>query len=411
MPRLDENVKLYSHCRLCNKPLLLVLDLGESAPANAYIDPKNPHVNDKYELRLCVCSNCGCTQLDRTVKGELLFKNYRYSSSTIPSLVKHFELYAQSLSLPNGAKVLEIGSNDGVLLKPLKERGFNVLGVEPSTNLAEQANSQSLTTLCNFFNESVAEQILLQHGQFDCITSNNCFAHIDDIHSVMKGIKKLLKHTGFFVFENAYLLNTVEGLYFDQSYSEHIFYHSIKPLSLLMEQYEMEIYDVQFNKNQGGSIRVFVKSIGNKRQIQPVVKEAIRKEEESGIYYNAFIYQKMLEQLQTLSNHLHSFINKEQAKGKTFSAYGAAAKFTTFANFFKLYDKIQYVVDDSPLKWGLIVPEGKVPIISPEEFKTKKTDYCIITAWNFAEAIAKSNSWYKEAGGKFITAMPELHIF
>lgn len=402
--------KKYSNCRFCSKPLFSVLDLGESAPANAYIDPQKPHINNKYNLNLCLCSYCGCAQLDTSVNADILFKNYKYSSSTVPSLVKYFSQYADDLPIKQNSKILEIGSNDGVLLKPLKDKGFDVVGVEPSQNLADIANNQGLTTECCFFNEKEAEKIFAKYSKFDCITSNNCFAHIDDIHSVISGITKLLKNDGIFVFENAYLLDTVNGLYFDQLYFEHIFYHSIKPLSLLFEQYNLEIFNVKLNKNQGGSIKVFVKSVGNKRSIHPIVKELINKEEESGIY-NVATYQLMINKLQELKNHFYSFLQKELNKGKTFCAYGAAAKFTTFANFFELYNKIKYVVDDSPLKWGLQTPEGGLNIVSPDYFKENKTNYCIISAWNFAEAIAAKNKWYTDDGGKFVKVMPSLEIF
>lgn len=407
--------KHYLNCRLCNSPDILdVLDFGETAPANAYINPSNPVLNEEYPLRVFLCLKCSSVQLRDTVDPEKLFKNYKYSSSTIPSLVKHFSGLAFDIRkiLPQGSllKVMEIGSNDGVLLRQFKALGFNVLGVEPSENLAKAANDEGLTTECSFFNESRANYISEKYGKFDVVSSNNCFAHIDDIKSVVKGIKKCLSSKGIFVFENAYLLDTIKGLYFDQVYSEHIFYHSIKPLKQFFDNFDLEIFKVEHVNIQGGSIRVFVKNLGdNTWKIDKSVDEFIQKEDEAGLSHST-LYKAFNEQILKVKSELNGFIAKESIKGKTFSAYGAAAKFTTFCSVLGFDKQIKYVVDDSPLKWGLLTPQSLTPIIKPNEFYANPTDYCIITAWNFADAIIKNNKEYTNKGGKFIKPLPSLEV-
>lgn len=408
-------MKHYLNCRLCGSSSTIdVWDFGATAPANAYINPKNPSINEEFPLKVFLCINCSSVQLRDTVSPEKLFKNYKYASSTIPSLVKHFSKMAfdirEAIPQKSNFKALEIGSNDGVLLRQLKAAGFSVLGVEPSDNLAELANKEGLPTEASFFDASTAKRIRASHGEFDVVVSNNCFAHIDNIKSVVEGINTVLSDNGFFVFENAYLADTVNGLYFDQVYSEHLFYHSVKPLKAFFDKYDLEIFKVERVNIQGGSIRVFVKKLGNSNyKIDKSVQEFISYENNLGLS-DTSIYNSFFNKLINNKNELLKFINTETKKGKTFSAYGAAAKFTTFSSFFGLDSVIKYVVDDSPLKHGLLTPHSLTPIINRNEFMANPTDYCIITAWNFADNIVKNNTEFTLKGGKFINPLPSLQI-
>lgn len=411
---MNNTYKRYSSCRFCSRQELVeLLDFGYSAPANAFLK-KDDKDNEQYPLVLSQCRSCGCTQLLDTVPGEVLFKNYSYSSSTIKSLVNHFESYSKTIPIKPNSRILEIGSNDGVLLQFFKQQGYFVLGVEPAENLAKLANDKGLETISVFFNELTAKDILNKYGKFDIITCNNCFAHIDDIHSVIKGIKILLKDDGYYVFENAYLLDTINKLYFDQCYFEHIFYHSVKPLNSLFERHNLEIFNIERNEIQGGTIRVFVSFPGvfiNKNKNKFAIDSYIEQEEKAGLYsistYNNFKYS-----LETLKAQLWDYIYSRSTSNKrvSCSAYGAAAKFTTFANFFGINNLLSYVVDDSPPKQNLYTPDSRIPIVNSEYFKKNPTDICIITAWNFADSIIKNNEWYTKQGGKFIICMPEVKI-
>lgn len=404
------DVKEYTRCRLCSGELLDLFSLGETEPANALLENQGQK-NNKYPLDLCICSSCSSIQLKHSVNPELLFKHYLYSSSTVPSLVEHFRKYALDVSsiLPQNfnRKVLDIGSNDGVLIREFKACGFEVLGVEPSNNLSKLANEEGLTTENSFFNLSTSETIKDKFGLFSIITCNNCFAHIDNISSVLEGIDNLLEKDGLFIFENAYLLDTIKGMYFDQLYSEHIFYHSLKPLKILLEKYNFEIFNVQRNNIQGGTIRVFVKRVGSKKwQVKDSLNTLLEQEENENLY-SVNRYVNFKNDIDASVSRFNSFMSTELSKGKTFSAFGAAAKYVTFTSVFGIEDKLKYVVDNSKIKCGLFTPSGKVKIVSPQELIKNPTDYCIITAWNFADYIIKNNKDYK---GKFIIPFPELKI-
>lgn len=398
-------------CRLCGSNIINeIINLGKSAPANAYINTYKPQKNNKFPLSVFKCAECDSVQLSYTVEPELLFNNYHYRSGDVPSLVKHFEQYAKEVSsqIPSLSKVLDIGSNDGALLKEFNKLGHFVTGVEPSQNLADLAETAGIDTCCCFFNEKTAIKLSQDLGLFDLITCNNCFAHIDDIESVVLGIKRLLKINGIFIFENAYLLDTIKGLYFDQIYSEHIFYHSIKPLKRFLKQFDLQIFKVEHNNIQGGTIRVFVKNSLNNLKIHESVEKYIKEEEEYGLY-DFSCYDIFNEKILALKRQINRFIYNN--RDKTFSCFGASAKFTTFCSYFGLDNQIiNYVVDNSVAKQGLLTPDNEVPIVSPAYLIENPTDYCIITAWNFADFIVKANPEYIKNGGKFIVPMPEFNI-
>lgn len=394
------------NCRLCGGLLQTVLDFGESALANSFL--KDPKADEfKAPLVVAKCADCHSVQLKHTVDSKALFSNYLYSSSDSPSLRKHFEDYAASLiegyNLKPGDLVADIGSNDGVLLKPLKERGIDVLGIEPATNLAELANKNGLPTINDFFDRNTFSKI---GRKAKAITCNNCFAHIDNLKEILLGVENLLEDDGVFVFENAYLLDTINGKYFDQIYHEHIFYHSISPLYNFLTSNGFNIVDIERNKNQGGSIRVFCKKSKSPcRILTPKVVDLYAIENEAGLH-RASRYEIFRLELEHLKSELNKLINYKLSLGQTFACYGAPAKATLFCKFFELNPSIiKFIVDDSKFKQGLYLPDTHIPIVPREKLYESNIDNVIITAWNFADSIIRSNLDYS---GNWIIPMPEI---
>jgi len=348
-----------------------------------------------------------------------LFANYLYASSDSPSLIKHFHNYATEVLINISQKVpigeyfniLEIGCNDGVLLREFEKLDIQQLvGVEPAKNIAEKCSRVTSAKIYNcFFDESAADSIREQCGLFSLICANNVFAHVANLDSLTRGIEKLLAASGVFVFENAYLFDTIQNLYFDQIYHEHLQYYGIKPLVTYFKRFGLEIFDVQHVNTQGGSIRVFVKkATNNKFNISPNVETFIKAEEFVGLY-NPITYLSFMEKLTTLKGDFKQWLYQTQIEGKSVSCYGCPAKFTLFSKVFGLNKgNTQYVVDDSPLKQGRFSPGARIPIVSNSYFHEHPTDYCIISVWNMAEAIMNRNKDYQ---GKFVTLMPQLMVY
>lgn len=412
-------IKEYSNCRLCkSSDIQVVLNFGETALANSYLSKNNlDNIEFKAPLEVFKCNNCGSFQLKHTVDKDLLFKNYLYSSSTSPSLVKHFENYAKDVykkcNLSSKSFVIDVGSNDGILLEPFKKLGVQVLGIEPAQNLAEIAHKKDCPTLVAYFTKETIQNIEKYSEKFsfnkkaDVITSNNCFAHIDDLKEILESVNICLKDDGYFIFENAYWLETIKGKYFDQIYHEHIFYHSIKPLVNFLNTNGFSIVDIEKNTNQGGTIRVFCqkrKYIENNK----IIFEFIKEEEKFGLYENE-IYKVFINNLDNLKKEILHLIKLEKENGKKIACYGAPAKATLFCKFFNLNKNlIDFIVDDSPFKQGLYLPDLHLPILDKSFLLKNNIDCIIITAWNFSDSIIKNNLQYKN---KWIIPMPTIQIY
>lgn len=394
------NFTTISVCRLCESPRLrLVLDFGETALANAY--PSSHDEPEKaYPLSVMQCDHCGHVQLEQTVDPKVLFGHYLYSSSDSPALVAHFKDFAEevvrNVGFRTAANILEIGCNDGGLLMEFKRLGFrNLFGVEPAENIAPKASANGLTVFNEFLTIDLAKRIRKAHGSMDLICATNVFAHIANMRELMGAIGELLSDGGVFVFENAYLLDTIQGGYFDQFYHEHLQYYAVKPLVRFMVQSGLEVFDVVHTPAQGGSIRVFVQWYTGKRPVGLAVENWVEVEDDAKLYDDQ-TYARFNSNLRDFVLRFGNMMAEWRSTPATFSCYGCPAKFTLMSKLLGLdRNIIQYVVDDSPIKQGRFTPGQKIPIVSGTHFRLHPTDYCIVTAWNMMEAIVKRNPHYR----------------
>ena len=392
---------IITKCRLCSSEKIEDLfSFGKVALPNAYIKEEDLNKEEeKFPLSLCRCDSCGHIQLKETVNREDLFSNYLYASSTSGSLSKYFGQYTdeiiKSLSLsPIDGYVLDLGSNDGVTLQHFKNRGYQVLGVEPASNLAKIANGKGINTINKFFDEIVAQEILDEHGFPSCILSSNTYAHLECHQSFTNGVKLLLNLDNSFVFENASLLATMKGLFFDQIYADHLGYFWSPPLIKYFRNNGLKLYHIEKTPIQGGSIRCFVKKDA---QENDSVLNTLVEELDFGLNKKE-TYDKFFRKITYLKIQSETILDQILDKGKTISCYGCPAKFALFSKFFGLNSQnVQYVVDDSVFKQNLYAPESKIKIVSRQHFLDNPTDVCIISAWNFADLIKKNNPQYKGA--------------
>lgn len=408
------DIKYIHECRLCkDRNVNVILSFGDVALANSYPTSKEER-EDLFPLTLMKCDSCGHVQLKETINPNRLFLNYLYSSSDSPSLIKHFKEYAEDIknrfNTDKKINILDIGSNDGILLKEFENIGFGkLIGIDPAENISERAKSiKDASIITDFFNIESASRIKSKFGPVDIICANNVFAHVDELDSMMEGIAYCLSDNGVFVFENAYLYDTIKGLYFDQAYHEHLQYYGVIPLIKYLASYNMDIFDIKRVNTQGGSFRIYAKKMSNKNfKVSQTVVEFIGQEDDFNLYSNQ-TYQDFIEKLNVLKYNLQNLIKDVRLKGGKISCYGCPAKFALFSKFFELDDNIiEYVVDDSPLKQGRFSPGKKIPIVNREYFYKNPTDYCIISVWNMSDTIINNNKEYK---GKFIIPMPELKI-
>jgi len=405
-------------CRLCGSTKApLIFSLGETPLANEFVDREHRgQPQDRFPLDVHLCEDCGHVQLLDVVDPERLFRNYVYVSSTSPVFVEHFRRYAEAMleltGMPAGSQVVEIGSNDGVLLRFFKEAGMRVLGIDPARAIASQATTSGIETLPEFFTLDLARRLKRQGWEASLVTANNVLAHADDLHTIIDGVAHLLKPDGLFVFEVSYLLDVFENVLFDTIYHEHLSYHSVKPLVGLFERHGMELIDAMRVDTHGGSLRGLAKLKGAHWPRQPRVTDLIALEDSHGLSEPS-TYQGFFEQTQQHKQDLVGLLRQLKAQGKRIVGFGAPAKATTFMFHFGIGpDLIETIIDDSPWKQGLYSPGHHIPVVSSSCLYdgAHKPDYALILAWNFAPSIVTKHKAFLEEGGHFIVPLPRVEI-
>lgn len=405
-----------NYCRMCKgKHLKKVISLLPTPPANAFLAKKDLKNKESFfPLQVNFCLDCGQLQLTHVVSPELLFSNYVYVSSTSPVFVAHFAEYAKNLikrfKLNKKSFVIDIGSNDGILLKPLKNKGIKILGVDPATAIAKKASREGITTLPHFLNTKLAEKIVKQYGCADVVCANNAFAHIHDLDEIVESVKILTKSNGIFVIEFPYLIDFIEKNLFDMIYHEHLSYLSLRPLKAIFDRLGMQIFDAKKVDSHGGSLRVYVQRQGGQKKVQDSIAAFIDKERKLGLD-NINTYLKFGKKIETNKKKLIKLLKKLKSQNKTLVGYGAPAKGNTLLNYFKIgLETLDYIVDDSEYKQGLYTPSTHILVVPFSKILETKPDYIFILAWNFATPLMDKLSDFKKAGGHFIIPVPEAKI-
>ncbi len=395
-------------CRACGSSKLEeFLSLGKTPPANAFLKKKDFNKERSFPLRLGVCRSCKLVQLLDVVSKEHLFSHYVYFFSAMPTASNHFGVYAQDIAkrfIKNQASdlIVELGSNDGLLLKSFQESGCQrVLGIDPAKNIAKFANEQGVPTLAHFFSHKLASKVSRTEGKAQVIIGNNVVAHIDDWQDLAKGVDELLAQDGVFIFEAPYLMDMFENLAYDSIYHEHLSYLSVAPLVRFFKKYRMNVFDVQPSQRQGNSIRVFVSRLGEYK-ILPSVKKFLDKEKRAGLG-RLSSYHALAKRIQASRNQLVATIQDLKNKKMRIAAYGAPARGNTLLNYGNIGPKlIDFATEELPLKIGLYSPGMHIPVKHIEDARKNHPDYYLLLAWNYKDQILKKEPEFIKQGGKFI---------
>ena len=379
-------------CRSCgNINLKRVVSLGYQPLANNLLKKKDEK-HELYPLEMNYCPKCYNCQLSVAVDPKKMFSNYLYTSSTSASFRDHFikaaENYTKQLKLkPKKSYVIDIGSNDGVALKPFKDMGFKkILGIEPAKNLAKLANKNKIKTFNGFLEIKNLKKI---KGNADLILASNVFAHSDKLKEMAECMLRLLGKNGTIIIEVQYLLNTLQDLTFDNIYHEHYNYWSLTSLVNFFKQFNLTIFKAEKINTHGGSLRIYIKK-GKKVKIENAVKLLLNAEEVFGIK-NYKTYQKFGHKINKLKKNVIKNINELKKNNKIIIGFGAPAKARTALNFFGISNQIEYVIEDNKLKQNKFIPGVLIPIKDKTTLK-KKNPLILVLAWNFFNEIKKNNS-------------------
>ena len=378
-------------CRSCgNTDLKRVVSLGYQPLANNLLKKQNEKC-ELYPLEMNYCCKCHNCQLSVSVDPKKMFSNYLYTSSTSKVFRNHFvnsaKKYTKELKL-NKKKtyIIDIGSNDGVALKPFLDLGFkNVLGIEPAKNLAKLANKNKIKTFNGFLEIKNLKKI---KKNADLILASNVFAHSDKLKEMAKCMFSLLGKKGTIIIEVQYLMNTLNDLTFDNIYHEHYNYWSLTSLLNFFKQFQAKIYRAEKIDTHGGSLRIYVKK-DKKVKIESSVKKMLEDEEKFGIKkYKT--YQEFGKKVYKIRENVIKNIKKLKASNKTIIGYGAPAKATTALNFFGISKEIDFIVEDNKLKHNKFIPGVKIPIKNKSKI-VNKNNTLLVLAWNFFKDIKKNN--------------------
>ncbi len=378
-------------CRSCkNTKLKRVVSLGYQPLANNLLKNKNDQEN-LYPLEMNYCPNCHNCQLSVVVDPKKMFSNYLYLSSTTKTLRQHFKnaakKYIKEFKLsPKKSYIIDIGSNDGVALKPFKDLKFkNILGIEPAKNLAKLANKNNIKTYNGFLDKKSLKKI---KKNADIVLASNVFAHSDKLKLMAECMLKLIKKNGTVIIEVQYLMNTLKDVTFDNIYHEHYNYWSLISLVNFFNNLSATIYRAQKIDNHGGSIRIYVTN-NNRAKVEKNVKELLKEEEKFGITkYQT--YKDFAKKVYKIRDNVKKNISKLTKNNQKIIGYGSPAKATTALNFFGISNEIECIVEDNKLKQGKFLPGMRIPIISKEKLNFKP-DYLLVLAWNFFKEIKKNN--------------------
>ncbi len=414
----QSSMRTRTDCRLCgSRDLALVLSLGDTPLANEFVEAAEVgKPQDRFPLNVHLCRACGHAQLLDIVDPQRLFRHYVYVSGTSPVFVEHFRRYAAEAlrwtGMPPESRVIEIGSNDGTLLRFFKDAGMRVLGIDPARAIAAEATRHGIETLPEFFDRALAARLRAEGWEAVLMVANNVFAHADDLQGIVEGVVRLLHQDGVFVFEVSYLVDVVEQGLFDTIYHEHLSYHAVKPLVGLFARHGMELVDAIRVDTHGGSLRGIAKRKGGRWPRHPRVDELIQRETSMGLFDLA-AYRGFFARIQQRKEELMALLRRLKQEGKRIAGFGAPAKATTLMFHFGLGPEvIEYLIDDSPWKQGRYSPGHHLPVV-PSTYlydAAHQPDHVVILAWNFAESIMATHQAFIDHGGRFIVPLPQLQV-
>ena len=401
-------------CLICSSKFSPFIDFGIMPIANGFATKKELKNEYFFPMKVGFCETCSMVQLLEQPDREKMFHDsYAFFSSTSNYMINHFKKFANSVrllqNLDEKSFVVEIGSNDGIMLQNFVSDNIPCLGVEPSKNVAHVAMERGIEVTTEFFDRPLAEKISKTHQKADAILSANVMCHIPYMHSIFEGIKTLLKKDGVFIFEDPYLGEIIEKTSFDQIYDEHVFLFSALSVSYIAKMHDLELINVEAQVTHGGSMRYTIAHKG-KKIVSDNVLSLITKEKGLGLdKRDAYVY--FTDNVNIIKKDLIALLRRLKSEKKKVVAYGATSKSTTVTNYFGISpDLIDCIYDTTPIKQNKYSPGVHIPVLPYVEFRDSNPDYVLLFAWNHAEEIMKKELDYMGDYRHWITYIPNVMV-
>ena len=404
-----------TRCRLCDSERLeRVVPLAPTPVAEKYVPREQLHLpTPVFPLDLHLCLDCGHVQILDVVDPAYLFDNYTYQSGNTRPLLLHFNDVAETactrFHLTAASLVVDVGSNDGSLLRCFQERGCQVLGIDPARDIARRASESGIHTLPEFFTPALAHKIRSQHGAASVVCAFNVFAHADDLGGMADAVRDLLAPDGVFLFEFSYLLDILDRMLLGTIFHEHLSHHSVKPMTAFLKRHGLEMIAAERNEIQGGSVVGTAQLRGGPHRVSPSVNQLLTLEQERRLDQPETL-RAFADRLEKLRHQVADFVINLQREGRAIWGYGAARSGTTLIAQLDLGKVIRYIVDDSPDKQNKFSPGDHIPIRPSSALLDEQPDCVFILAWIHAERIIQNNQAYLDRGGRFVVCFPEFRV-
>lgn len=410
------------NCRLClSKDLDLVVPLAPMplATPNFRIAPQaGSDLPELFKtgipLEIYLCRACGHQQILHVGNPEIQYSNYVYTTSLSLGLSEHFLGYAAEViaknALPAESLLVEIGSNDGTLLRAFRSHGLNVLGIDPAKSIAERATASGVRTVAAFFSQATAIAVREEVGRAKAIVANNVIANIDDMIDFAMGIRELLAPDGVFIFETQYGSDVIERTLLDTVYHEHLSYFDVLPLERFFAGLGMQVIDVERIWTKGGSIRVTVQPAGGPRTPSSAVQDMIDEERRKGMFEPAY-YRRLASDVASLHRDIVAAVEAEHAAGRTVAGYGVSVGTLALLPQFGLQNRISVLFDDDPAKDPVLSGPGyDIPVMGPGKVLEVMPGLIVVFAWRYAEPIIAKHQEYLKRGGRFLVPLPHVKL-
>ncbi|WP_329241693.1 class I SAM-dependent methyltransferase [Actinoallomurus sp. NBC_01490] len=401
-----------SACRVCGGEVAEFLDLGRQPLSDRFVEPGE--LADEFSYRLAVgqCASCTMVQLVEEVPRQLMFhEDYPYHSSGSSVMREHFTEIARDFLRTEAADpfIVEIGCNDGIMLKTVKDAGVRHLGFEPSAGVAEVARAEGVNVRTDFFEEATAAAVRAAEGPADVIYAANTLCHIPYLDSIFRGVDALLAPHGVFVFEDPYLGDVVTKTAFDQIYDEHFFLFSVGSVQAMALRFGFELVDVRRLPVHGGEVRYTLARAGA-REPSAAVARLLADEREQRLTDRATL-RAFASNVTTIKDELVTLLSGLRAEGRRVVGYGATAKSATVTNFCGIGPAlVPFMCDTTPAKQNRLTPGRHIPVRPPAAFADPYPDYALLFAWNHAEEIMAKEQAFRQAGGRWILYVPDVHV-
>lgn len=401
-------------CKICENDVYEFINFGKMPIANGFLSQDEFSNEYFFEMKVGYCSNCHMVQLLEQPDREKMFnENYAFFSGTSKNMAIHFEQFASHVIKDylegQDPFVVEIGSNDGIMLKNFANQGIRHLGIEPSANVADVARRSEINTTTEFFDKNCAQKIVEKNGKADAFLAANVMCHIPYMDSILEGISVLLSERGIVMFEDPYLGDVIKNTTYDQIYDEHVFLFSGLSISYLFEKHGFELIDVEPQETHGGSMRYVIARKG-KREVSPRVNDLLKQEKDLGLD-KLDTFTRFKKKCEKYRRDLVGIIKKIKDEGHKIVGYAATSKSTTILNYCGLTpDDLDYICDTTLIKQGKFSPGVHIPVKPYEKFKNDHPPYALLFAYNHSKEIMSKETEFMNQGGKWIVYYPEVKV-